>query len=329
MWEKVADFIREHQSFLLTTHVNPEGDAIGSEIALKAFLEGLGKDVCIVNSSPTPRNCEFLDPKSEILIYPNTYSPDVLDKVDGVIILDVNSRRHLGDFTEEIQKSPKPRICIDHHQGFNSKFADIYISDTSAAATGVLVYELIRYMDGEITHQIAEALYAALITDTGSFHFTNTDARAFIIAADLYDHGADPFQIYRHIFASSSWGAGRLLGPVLSTLESAAGGKLVWIHVTRRMFEEASALYEDSDGLLELVRAIKGVELCLFFKETESGIIKVSARSNGNVDAYRIARKLGGGGHKMASGINVEGPMGRAIKEVVGACLDAPEFRGE
>ncbi|NIM19356.1 MAG: hypothetical protein GTO51_03145 [Candidatus Latescibacteria bacterium] len=327
MWDKVIEFIKAHQSFLLTTHIHPEGDAIGSEMALKAFLKSRGKHTCVVNSSETPRNCEFLDPKSEIMVYPDTFRPDVVDQSDGFIILDVNGWIHLGRFAEVIQNSTKPRVCIDHHQGFENDFVDILVSDTSASATGVLVYELIKEMGGDITPQIAEAIYASIVADTGTFRFTNTDARTFQIAAELYENGADPFRIHRNIFANRSWGAARLMGPVLNTIESAADGKVVWIRVTKEMFEQAGAVYEDSDGILELVRAIKGVELCLFFKQTEKGPIKVSVRSNGLVDAYRIARLHGGGGHRMASGLNVDGPMEQAIEKVVQTCLEAPELK--
>ncbi len=327
MWDAIVDFINRHQTFLLTTHINPEGDAIGSETALKIFLDGIGKRVYVVNSSETPKNCRFLDPGSDIMIYPDTFREAVMDEVDGIIIVDVNSWEHVGGLSKIIQVSAKPRICIDHHQGENNGFVDVFVCDTSAAAAGVLVYELIKYMDGEITKPIAEALYSSLITDTGTFRFTNTDARTFMIAADLYNHGADPFQLHRNIFANRSWGAARLMGPVLNSVESAAGGKLVWIRASKEMFQVASAIYEDSDGILELVRGIKDVELCLFFKETPSGRVKVSVRSNGKVNAYLIAKQHGGGGHKMASGIDIDGPMDRAVAKIVATCLSLPELR--
>lgn len=327
MWDPVEEFINKHQTFLLTTHINPEGDAIGSEMALKAYLESIGKHVFVANSSETPKNCLFLDPKSEIMIYPESFRPEVMDEVDGIIIVDVNSWDHVGELAAVLQASKKPRICIDHHQGTNDGFVDVFVTDTTAAAAGVLIYELLVHLGGEITKPIAEALYTSLITDTGTFRFTNTDARTFSIAAELYNRGADPFTLHRNIFANRSWGAARLMGPVLNTIESAAGGKLVWIHATKEMFEAASAIYEDSDGIHEQVRGIKGVELCLFFKETPAGRIKVSVRSNGKVSAYLIAKHHGGGGHKMASGIDVSGPMDSAIEKIIATCLNQPELQ--
>lgn len=317
MWKDVAKSIREHTNFVLTTHVNPEGDAIGSEVALGAFLEDLGKKVTIVNSSPTPLNSAFLDPDGKIKVYPADYDQKTIENADAVIIVDVNNWAHVGVFADAIRNSPpRPRICIDHHQGGDEGFADIVVSDTSAAAAGVMVYELIRFMKGEITPCIADAIYTSIITDTGTFRFSNTDERVFRIAADLAAGGVEPFSLHRKVFSKTP-AAVKLLGSVLGTLDGTPDGKLAWIHATRSMFDDAGADYEDSDGLLEIVRSTKGIEFCLFFKELPSGKIKISFRSNGKVDVYEIARQLGGGGHRMASGVSVAGPMDDAIRNVV------------
>lgn len=329
MWEKIAGFIDEHTSFLLTTHINPEGDAIGSEIALKAYLENRGKTVTIVNSSPTPRNCEFLDPGGVIHEYPARYEPAMMEAADAVIILDVNGWIHLGAFAEAVKAGGKPRACIDHHRGIEDGIADVMVNDITAASAGLLVYEFIKAVGGEITPVIANAVYASLITDTGTFRFTNTNERAFRAAAELCTAGANPFEIHRLVFGNHSWEAAQLLGPVMNTLESASDGKLAWIHMTNDMRRTANAHYEDSDGIIDLIRGIKGVELCIFFKETDHGSIKISLRSNGQVDAYRIARKHGGGGHRMAAGITLTGDMRSVIDTVVGEALDAEELRGQ
>ncbi|UCG52421.1 MAG: bifunctional oligoribonuclease/PAP phosphatase NrnA [Candidatus Latescibacterota bacterium] len=321
MWKDISKFIKKHENFVLTTHINPEGDAIGSEVALAAFLQQLGKTATIVNSSPTPSNSLFLDLAGDIKVYPDGYDRQILDRADAVVIVDVNNWVHLGPFGDEIRKKGKPRVCIDHHEGADEDFADIVVNDTTAAAAGIMIYELIQYMKGEITQSIADALYTTIITDTGSFRFSNTDRRVFLAAADLCTKGVDPFALHRKVFAKR-WGAARLAGPALGTLESAAEGKIAWIHVTRSMFESAGAEYEDSDGLLDLVRAISGIELCLFFKEVPTGKIKVSLRSNGRVDAHAIAARHGGGGHRMAAGLSLDGPMDKAIKTLVSECVD-------
>jgi phosphoesterase RecJ-like protein len=321
MWEDVAKSLSNSESYVITTHVNPEGDAIGSEVALAAFLRDLGKRVTIVNSSPTPVNCAFMDPTDSIKVYPDDCDPSILKETDIVVIVDVNNWDHLGGFADALRESPVPRVCIDHHQGGDEDFADIVVTDTSAAATGVIVYELIRYMGGEITPQIATACYAAIITDTGSFRYSNTDERVFQIATDLTRMGVDPFLIHRKIFSRTPE-AVKLLGSVLNTLENTPDGKLAWIHATGAMFDKSGAAYEDSDGILEIVRSTQGVEFCAFFKELPDGRIKVSLRSNGKVDVYEIARSHGGGGHRMAAGMALDGPMDRAIQLLINDCAE-------
>jgi phosphoesterase RecJ-like protein len=327
VWNDVARAIGEYRRFVITTHVNPEGDAIGAEIALASFLEDIGKQVTIVNSSPTPQNSRFMDPSGSIHVYPRDYDARILEDTDCAVIVDVNNWDHLGTFASVLKASRKPRICIDHHVDGDKDIADIVVSDVSAAAAGLLIYELIQFMKGKITPRIADAAYAAIITDTGSFRFSNTDERVLRAATELVRMGVEPFAIYRQVFQRSP-AAVRLVGPALSTLQTTADGKLGWIHATRAMFDEARAEYEDSDGLLEIVRATQGIEFCLFFKELPSGKVKVSLRSNGRVDVYEIAKTRGGGGHRMAAGVTLDGPMQKAIESFVKDCAENYVPRG-
>lgn len=326
MWSAIRQFIDRHDAFVVTSHINPDGDAIGSEVGLALFLRQLDKKVIVMNSTDTPESLRFLDPNDEIRVYGEHGTQPLLDTVDACFIVDVNNWEQLGNIGRGLQGRKMPRACVDHHQGNTDGFANHTVSDTSAAATGLLIYEMIRDSNGTVTKPIAEALYAAIITDTGTFRFSNADARVLRVAADLCDAGVSPFEMQRRVFGSKSWGAGRLLGPVLSTLESEANGKLAIISATLEMVNNAGATYDDMDSFVDLVRAIKGVELVLFFKETEEGDIKVSLRSNGNVDAHAIATQFGGGGHKMASGMRVPGPMQRAIDTVVSACRNLSPF---
>jgi phosphoesterase RecJ-like protein len=326
MWNRIHEFIGRHDAFVVTSHINPDGDAIGSEMGLAHFLRQIGKKVIVMNSTDTPEVLRFLDVDNEIRVYGEAGTQPLLDTVDACIIVDVNNWEQLGNIGRALQARSLPRACIDHHQGNTPGFADHTVTDTSAAATGLLIYEMIRAHNGEVTRPIADSLYAAIITDTGTFRFSNTDARVLRAAADLCDAGVIPFEMHRKVFGSKSWGAGRLLGPVLSTLESEAGGKIAIFTATLEMVNNAGATYDDMDGFVDLVRAIKGVELVLFFKETEEGDIKVSLRSNGKVDANAIAKQFGGGGHTMASGMRVPGPMQRAIDTVVSSCRNLSEF---
>jgi phosphoesterase RecJ-like protein len=294
---------------------------------MKHFLEGLGKKAVIVNTSATPENLRFLDPGNHIRRYQKNTGETILDDIDVILILDVNNWQHVGGVAKVLRTSTLPRICVDHHVDASEEFADVTVADASYAATGMMVYDLIQSMGDNMTPEIADAIYATIIADTGTFRFSNTGKRAFEIAAQLCDIGVNPHNIYRRVFASKTWGTGRLLGPVLGTVESAADGRLAWISATQEMFKTASATYDDSDGFVDLVRAIKDVELVLFFKELPDGKIKVSLRSNGTVDAHAIAEGFGGGGHKMASGLKVDGPMETAVKTVVSACLQVEGVR--
>jgi phosphoesterase RecJ-like protein len=326
MWSRIREFIERHDSFVVTSHINPDGDAIGSEIALAHFLRQLGKSVLVMNSTDTPEVLRFLDPDDEIRVYGEPETQHLLDAVDAAIIVDVNNWEHLGYIARALQTRALPRICIDHHQESVEGFADYTVSDTSAAATGLLILEFIRMCKAPVTRPIADALYAAIITDTGTFRFSNTDTRVLRAAADLCEAGCNPFEMHRKVFGSKTWGAGRMLGPVLSTLESTSGGRLAWISATLEMVNNAGATHDDMDGFVDLVRAIKGVELVIFFKEMSEGDIKVSLRSNGNVDAHAIAKHFGGGGHIMASGMRVPGPLPHAIDLVTRECLTLPVF---
>lgn len=327
MWDAVGRLIDTYESFLITSHINPDGDAIGSEVALKHFLEDRDKTAVIVNVSPTPLTLRFLDPDNEVLVFPETADAHILDEVDAIFLLDFNTWDQLGNLARPLQQSSLPRVCIDHHVNPDDDFADTFATDSGASATGVLVYEMIQALGGTVSPPVAAAIYTALVTDTGSFRFSNTDARTFRIAADLCERGIEPWAMYRKVLGSRSWGAGRLMGPVLSTLQSDADGRLVWIHATQEMMKRAGATYEDMDGFADMVRAIKGVELVLFFKETGDRQIKVSLRSSGNVDAYAIAEHFGGGGHRMASGMRVDGPLDVAVRNVVRLCLQMDGIR--
>jgi phosphoesterase RecJ-like protein len=326
MWTAIREFIDRYDSFVVTSHINPDGDAIGSEMGLTHFLRERGKQVLVMNSTDTPEVLRFLDPDDEIRIYGEPGTKDLLDTIDAAIIVDVNNWEHLGYIGRALQARRMPRACIDHHQESITRFADHTVSDTTAAATGILIYELIRSCESPITQAIADSLSAAIITDTGTFRFSNTDTRALRVAADLCDAGCNPFEMHRKVFGSKTWGAGRMLGPVLSTLESTASGKLAWISATLEMVNNAGATHDDMDGFVDLVRSIKGVELVVFFKEMSEGDIKVSLRSNGNVDAHAIAKSFGGGGHIMASGMRVPGPLSSAIDLVTRECLRLPVF---
>jgi phosphoesterase RecJ-like protein len=316
-WSEARRVIEGNRSFLVTSHQNPEGDAIGSEIALVRHLRERGKSVRIVNPSPTPENCRFLDPEGEIILFDPDRAGAVLQGVDAILIVDLSSWAQLGSFAEVLKSAPQIRVCIDHHLEPDADIAEVAVIDTSAAAAGVLVYELIRDMGGPISLPTAEALYAAILVDTGSFRFSNADARALRAGADLVALGVRPERIFRDAFENRSFASVRLLALALETLGRKAGGRIVWAHVTRPMLSKAQANLEDADGFIEVLRAIRGVEVCALFKEQAPDSIRVSLRSQGQVNVQRFARALGGGGHAKAAGLTYSGSMEEAVRAVV------------
>ena len=327
MWNDIDKFINTYDAFLIVGHVHPDGDSIGSQMALKLFLEDRDKTAIVANASPTPDSLSFLDPDNEIVDCSDGPKPELLESVDAVFILDLNNWEQLATLGRPIEQSSLPRVCIDHHENPVEGFADTMRSDPGAAATGILIYELIAALDGTFSRAMVDALYTAIITDTGTFRFSNTNARTFTTAAALAGHGADPFELHRRVFGNKTWGTGRLLGPVTSTVNSAADGRLAWIIATQEMVNKAQATYGDMDGFADLIRAIKGVELVLFFKEVPEGKVRMSLRSNGNVNAYSIAHHFGGGGHKMAAAARLDGPVDDAVKRAVDVCMQMDGIR--
>jgi phosphoesterase RecJ-like protein len=319
MWESVIERIRAHRRFLVTTHVDPEQDAIGSQVAFCEIVRGMGKEAVAWNTSPTPEACRFLDPDGTIRSW-NGRCDSALDGwADAVVILDVNSWSHLGDVGAAIRRFPLPRILIDHHRGGDADIADVSAIDTTAAATGVLVYELARALGASLSPAVASALYAAILIDTGSFRHANTDARALEAAAALVRAGASPVAIYREVFEQRTWARVRLLSAVLAGVRSEAGGRIAWLTISRAMLREAGAADEDCERFVDEIRAVRGVEACAVFRETESGRVKATLRSNGRVDVHAVAVQFGGGGHGLAAGATVAGPVEASIAKIVGA----------
>lgn len=316
-WGPVGRLIEKNRRFVVTSHANPEADAAGSQVALARYLQGLSKSVRMVSPSPTPESCRFLDPDGEIVLFDPGRASALLGAVDLVFILDLSSWKQLGSFADHLRSDKIQRVCIDHHKDPDEDIAQMIVRDDTAAATGVLIYEMIQALGGEMTPAIVQALYAALATDTGSFRFANTDARALRIGADLVEAGAKPESIYRKVFENRRWAAVKLLPAVFSTLGRSANGALAWVHITREMLAEAGGRYDDTDSYIDLLRAIKGVEVCAIFKEGENGIARVSLRSTGSVDVQRFARSFGGGGHTRAAGLSFEGTVEEAIGSVI------------
>jgi bifunctional oligoribonuclease and PAP phosphatase NrnA len=310
--EKTRDVVLQHQRFLITTHINPDGDGIGSELALARFLQDMGKEVTVVNSTPTPRRYRFLDNSSAIRVYEDHGQ---LPDADAVFILDISRWERLGNMAQLIRSHPGIKICIDHHP-VNGNFADINLICEDACASGELVLRLINSMGYAVTAQIAEPLYASILTDTGAFRFPNTSSQTHAAAAQLLSTGIRSELIYDQIYERCSPERVKLLGIALTELQYLHSGRLAWMAITQSMLTQTGVEVEEVEGFVDIARGIRSVEASLLFIELPESKVKISLRSRGNVDVNHFASQFGGGGHRHASGILMPGAL-RDVKERV------------
>lgn len=307
-WEIVKDIIRKHHSFVLTTHVNPDGDALGSELALAEYLRSVGKKTSIINKSPTARNYQFLDINEEIIIFDKYLHNDLVTSADAYFILDISDWGRLRDIGETLRGLQKPKVCIDHHHCSN-KFTDFDIIDETASSTCEMIYELLSILGAKFTKSISEALYTGIMTDTGSFRFSNTNPKAHLIASLMISNGVEPYHIYQEVFEKNSPSKMKLLGFILQNINYDCNGRLAWFNITQDMLKQTRANSWDTEGFPEIPRSTDGVEVSLMFTELDENKTKISLRSKGNMIVNTVAMKLGGGGHQYASGALLEYPL--------------------
>ena len=301
-WSKVAEVIESNNKFVFTTHINPDGDGLGSEIALAEYLRNVGKEVVIVNNSPLAHNYRFMDPDKEIIIYDKNEYAYLLEDADAFFILDISDWGRLKAVGEFIQNSGKPQVCIDHHHCPDG-FSSLDFIDKTVSSTGELVYELLQYLNAEITPRMAEAIYTCILTDTGSFRFSNTTPRAHQIASELIQKGVNSHEIYRKVYEQNSRAKMKLLGMVLQKMKFECSGHLAWFNISKTMLDQSGASPWDTEGFADYPRSIQKVEVSVMFSELDPNRTKVSFRSKGRIAINSVAMMLGGGGHEFASGV--------------------------
>ena len=298
---------------MLTTHISPDCDGLGSEIAFASFLSSNGKEVSIINCSETPVSYRFLDPEHIIHHYNPASHDRALASADAIVVLDTNQPGRLAAMAGPVQASKAKKIVIDHHLDADN-FADLYILDDSSAATGEIVYRVLEAFNGpKVSAHVAQALYAAIMTDTGSFRFPKTDADLHRIVAHLIESGADPTLSYEQVYEQDSPNGIRLLGKTLGGFQTAHGGKIAYLTITAQMFEETGTGEPDVDRFAPYALAAKGVLIGLMFTELP-GQIKISFRSKGDIPINILAQEFGGNGHKNAAGTRI---TGESLQEVV------------
>lgn len=325
MTDDVRALLRDHQRYLLTTHLRPDGDAIGSELALARFLEKQGKTVTILNTDPPPYTLEWMPGAERLQVFDGAFEQrKALAETDVVVVMDTNAEHRLGDdLGPSIRQSGAKKLLIDHHTDPETWFDATYQRDTSAAA-GELVYELIMDLDPSLFDaEIATALYAAIMTDTGSFRYSSVTPRLHRVIADILERGGiEPAPIHTALFDNRSLASLRLLGLALDKIELRYDGKVGYTIVTHDMLQATGADSDDKKGLVSYVLSVEGVEAALIFSEAGGGT-KVSFRSTGDTYVNKWASAFGGGGHRNASGAYVK----KSMPETIAAVLDAaPRF---
>jgi bifunctional oligoribonuclease and PAP phosphatase NrnA len=301
----------------LSTHINADGDGCGSETALARLLAQRGLSAHIVNPTPWPELFDFL--LAEDIVDKSGDGGAALKNIDLLIVLDISDVKRLGSLADTVRALKVPRVVIDHHIASEDIAGDILLADTTACATGELVYDLACELGSEITPRIAKSLYSAILTDTGAFRFSNTTPRSHAVAADLLAAGVDPEEMYLRVYASAPAGRVRLLASVLQSLGVDEQKGLAWLSMPAGAMEQFHVRQEDLDGIVEHARSIAGTRMAVFFRDLGHGKVKASFRSTGGVDVNAFARAFGGGGHARASGALIAGSLDDVRERVLAA----------
>ncbi|GIW79010.1 MAG: phosphodiesterase [Gemmatales bacterium] len=315
-WTPFVEFVKRHRKFMLTTHVRPDGDGLGSMLALAESLRDQGKQVTSVVASSLPQRYAFLDPNGTVARFlppGEQWLP-----ADAVIVLDTGTYNQLGDLADFLRRH-KPEIAVIDHHLTQDHLGEWMFIDTEAEATGRLAYEAIQSLGGRISESAANALFVALAMDTGWFRHSNTTARTFELSAELVRCGARPDYLYDQLFEQNSLARMQLMGRVLDRLQLAIDNRVAYTEIRREDYEATGALPQDSEDLVNFTRSIAGVEVGLLFMEQPRGGIKISFRSREQVDVAKLAEQFGGGGHRRASGAILHEPLETVREKVLAA----------
>ncbi len=319
--EQIRRTLDAHSTFVLTTHVNPDGDGLGSELALARFLEKCGKRVSVINHSATPENYRWLDPAGSIIRFVPERDRDALLDADCIVVLDTNHPERLRSLQPFVAQSKAAKIVIDHHLDPHP-FADEYLIDASATSTGEIVYGLLASINPSLLDkQIAQSLYTAIMTDTGSFRYPRTRPETHEIAARLLSYGVDPTAVYVNVYENWTPGRMRLLGEVLDSMKTAYGGVLAYVVCTQHMFRETGTSEIETDNFTTYPMSIQGVRVGILFNELKDGV-KISFRSKGSIPINLLAKEFGGNGHLNAAGARL---FNAVLDDTVRAVIEKAE----
>ncbi len=312
-FEEIDRVIRAHERFAVVSHVRPDGDAIGSILALGSALEGLGKSVRYLNQDGCPESLMFLKGAEKVEVSSEVGELDV----EVAIFLDTAAQARVGDDSLEAVKGAEVLVNIDHHLS-NPGYGDLNYVDAGSPATGQILYDLLVGLDYPISEISRDAIYVAVSTDTGSFQYPGTTKATYEMAADLVGRGLDVGRMNQLTYDNQPYRRVELMRSLLNTLERSEDGKLVWWELTSETKEALGLVDDDTEGMIDFIRAVQGVVVAMFFEELDGGKIRVSMRSkDAQVNVSEICGDFGGGGHALAAGIRMAGPLESAKESVV------------
>lgn len=305
--DNIVTQLKSGRNVLITSHIDPDGDAIGSLVAMGVALQTYGIDTTLYNESPIPAVYRFLPGVEHISKTLEGETP-----FDTAIVLDCSNLDRVGSRADQVSAVPVV-INIDHHVT-NNGFGDLQIIDSSACATAEIVYRLVKAMDVEINKTMAISIYTGIVTDTGSFRFSNTNHAAFTICDEMVQKGVQPYNVAQHVYGTYSLGRIKLLNLALESIEISKNGTVSMMMLTQQMLNDTGTHTEDADGLINYARRIEDVKLAALIQEQKNGNhgqagakqYHVSLRSNGSVDVAAIASGFGGGGHPSAAGFDIK-----------------------
>ncbi len=315
-------FVAKHRRFLLTTHINPDGDGLGSEVAMSLWLRAQGKQVQVLNDSVVPAAFTFLTREQPLEVFEPALAEERFAGADALIVLDTSNRQRIGRLAPLLDRHAIALAVVDHHVTHQHGFGEVDVIEPEASSTGEIVFDLVREAGGTLTLPMAEALYVALMTDTGSFRFSNTDSHAHRMAAELLAVGVDPQRMHSMVHSHASAGRLRFFGEVLAAIELLADGRIVVLEAAPEQFQRHGLVGADTEGLVDMPRNIAGVDVVALFSEVEPGRVKVSLRSTGRVSIDQVCARLGGGGHPHAAGVLLRSSRREAREAILPAVVD-------
>lgn len=315
-------FIEAHDNFVVCGHPYPDGDSIGSGVAMCELLEAMGKRAHGILFASLPDRYSFLRGSEKMTVFPEGM-PDV---PGALVCLDVGSVDRIQGLLDALPDNI-PTLNIDHHTS-NSGFGTVAWNTVALSSVGEMIYVIIKESPVAFSEMIAEALYVAIVTDTGRFSYRNTRPETLEACADLLKYGVECTTVYENIYENGTHNRLQLLARTLATVETAFGASVSWMSITQDMYEETETLMHDSYEFIDLLKSVAGTTIAILFRELEDGRIKMSVRSEGTLSAHELCAKFGGGGHRCAAGTIIKGDLRSVIEDVIAELKEMLESSG-